>query len=87
MRTRGPQTGLIGLSMVLSLCAAAPSLAQTFNSGSTGSLGAFAPTINTTIALPPDGVLNYTTVNIPSGVTVTFTPNAANTPVSRPSVR
>lgn len=81
MRTR-PQTGLIGLSMVLSLCAAAPSLAQTFNSGSTGSLGAFAPTINTTIALPPDGVLNYTTVNIQSGVTVTFTPNAANTPVT-----
>jgi hypothetical protein len=68
--------------MVLSLCAAAPSLAQTFNSGSTGILGAFAPTINTTIALPPDGVLNYTTVNIQSGVTVTFTPNAKNTPVT-----
>ena len=45
-------------------------------------MGAFAPTINTTIALPPDGVLNYTTVNIQSGITVTFTPNAANTPVT-----
>ncbi|MEO5957368.1 MAG: hypothetical protein ABIR36_17000 [Nitrospiraceae bacterium] len=82
MRTRSSQTGLIGLSVVLSLCAAAPGLAQTFNSGSTGSLGALAPAGNTTIALPPDGVLNYTTVNIPSGVTVTFTPNAANTPVT-----
>jgi len=56
--------------------------AQTFNSGSNGSLGAFAPGANTTVALPPDGILNYTTMNIPAGVTVTFTPNAANTPVT-----
>lgn len=56
--------------------------AQTFSSGSSGTLGAFAPGANTTVALPPDGILNYTTINIPTGVTVSFTPNAANTPVT-----
>lgn len=44
-------------------------------------LGAFSPTVNTTITLPPDGVLDYTTFTIPSGVTVWFAKNAANTPV------
>ncbi len=34
------------------------------------------------MVLPADGVLNYTTVTIPSGVTVTFQRNAANTPVT-----
>ncbi|MFO0733725.1 MAG: hypothetical protein U0361_22760 [Nitrospiraceae bacterium] len=31
--------------------------------------------------MPADGILNYTTVNIPGGVTVSFTRNALNTPV------
>ncbi len=51
---------------------------------SDGSLGAFHPTANQTISLDsvaPDGVLNYTTVHIPAGVTVRFSPNAANTTV------
>jgi hypothetical protein len=52
-----------------------------FESGSTGADGAFNPTANITVQLPDSGVFNYTTVNIPSGVTVTFTKNAANTPV------
>lgn len=56
--------------------------AQTFNSGSTGADGAFSPTSNTTLALPPDGMFNFTTINIPAGVTVTFTRNASNTPVT-----
>ena len=56
--------------------------ALAFTSGSTGALGAFAPVSNTTVVLPPDGILNYTTVTIPSGVTVTFQPNSANTPVT-----
>jgi len=57
------------------------SQAQTYSSGSTGALGAFAPTANTTVTLPTDGVLHYTTVFIPAGVTVTFAKNAGNTPV------
>ena len=55
--------------------------AVSFVSGSTGADGAFSPTVNTVVTLPASGVLNYTTVNIPSGVTVTFLPNALNTPV------
>lgn len=57
------------------------SVAFAFNSGSTGSLGAFSPTTNTEVELPADGILNYTTVNIPTAITVTFKQNAANTPV------
>lgn len=52
-----------------------------FVSGSNGALGAFNPSANTEVELPPDGILNYTTVNIPAGVTVTFKNNSANTPV------
>lgn len=55
--------------------------AYAFTSGSTGADGPFNPTANTVVTLPPNGVLNYTTINIPSGVTVTFLKNAANTPV------
>ncbi|MDR1995565.1 hypothetical protein [Azonexus sp.] len=52
-----------------------------FDSGSTGEDLAFNPIVNTEVQLPPSGILNYTTVNIPAGVTVTFKKNAANTPV------
>ena len=48
---------------------------------STTCRGAFSPTVNTQVDLPPNGILDYTTVNIPSGVTVSFKKNAANTPV------
>ena len=53
-----------------------------FNSGSTGADGAFAPATNQTIQVPAGGVFHFTTVNVPSGVTVTFTRNALNTPVT-----
>ena len=45
--------------------------------------GALNPTINITIDMSdhPDGIYQYTSVNIPTGVTVSFTPNANNTPV------
>lgn len=52
-----------------------------FNSGSTGADGAFNPSVDITVPLPPSGILNYTTVNIPAGVTVRFGRNATNTPV------
>lgn len=55
--------------------------AYAVDSGSTGADGVLNPTVNTEIQLPPSGILNYTTVNIPAGVTVKFKPNAANTPV------
>src|ERR1017187_4034379 len=57
-------------------------LAQ-INTGSDGSDGPFNPTANTVInmATHPNGIYQYTSVNIPANVTVTFTPNANNTPV------
>src|SRR5438105_245193 len=65
---------------VLAFCANAQ--AQ-INSGSTGSDGAFSPTTNIVIDMAdhPTGIYNYTSVNVPSGVAVTFIPNPANTPV------
>ena len=59
-----------------------PARAQTFNSGSTGADGALNPTTNTTLTLPPDGVFNFTTITIPSTVTVKFARNVGNTPVT-----
>ena len=58
-------------AFVLAALAAASAQAA-FNSGSTGADGALSPTVNTEIQLPESGILNYTTVNIPSGVTVKF---------------
>lgn len=68
---------LLGISSLI-MCGTP---AYAFDSGSTGALGAFNPTANIEVVLPSDGVLNYTTVNIPTGVTVTFKKNAGNTPV------
>ena len=48
----------------------------------TGADGALAPLADTVLTLPPNGIFNFTTINIPSGVTVTFTRNASNTPVT-----
>ncbi|HEV8471164.1 MAG TPA: hypothetical protein VGR82_00190 [Methylomirabilota bacterium] len=54
--------------------ATAPSAAgaQTFTSGSTGADGAFAPTADVRLAVPPGGVFNFTTITVPLGVTVSF---------------
>ena len=69
------------LIALAALALAAPAAAQTFDSGSSGALGAFAPTESVVVDLPEDGVLHYTTIDIPEGVTVTFNRNDANTPV------
>jgi hypothetical protein len=53
-----------------------------FNSGSTGADGAFAPTANQSIPVPANGIFNFTTVNVPSGVAITFTRNSTNTPLT-----
>lgn len=65
----------------LFLLASGPVLAGTFVSGSTGAHGALSPTADITIPLPANGILNYTTVNIPAGVTVKFEKNGANTAI------
>lgn len=68
-------------TMLLLAGLVSPAFAAPFVSGSTGADGAFAPTANTTVQLPPSGVLHYTTVTIPAGVTVKFGKNSANTAV------
>ena len=70
---------LAALLAVGALLVAAPGEAQLYESGSTGVLGALAPTEDVEIILPEDGVLHYTTVDIPEGVTVTFRRNKHNT--------
>jgi hypothetical protein len=69
---------LLALGLLLPVVAGAQ-----VNSGSNGSDGAFNPTQNVTIDMAnhPDGIYQYTSVNIPSGVTVSFIPNANNKPV------
>jgi hypothetical protein len=70
-------------ALLLSLLALSATSAQAqFSSGSTGADGAFNPTSNVTVTLPPSGVFNYTTVNIPPGVQVRYTRNALNTPIT-----
>lgn len=70
--------GVLGLGLLWGTS----SYAQTFNSGSTGADGAFNPPVNTTLQLPPNGVFNFTTVDIPTGITVKFLRNSNNTPVT-----
>jgi hypothetical protein len=48
---------------------------------SDGSDGAFHPLGSMTLDLPPDGIFNFTTIDIPTGVTVRFRGNVDNTPV------
>lgn len=46
----------------------------------TGADGVFTPSGNVTLALPADGVFNFTEIRIPAGVKVRIQGNAANTP-------
>lgn len=77
---------LLALAILLLFFAAAQTTVWTqgnpFNSGSTGADGAFAPTANIVVQIPEGGIFNYTTVNIPPGVTVRYRKNARNTPVT-----
>jgi hypothetical protein len=79
-RNSNMQQRFIRSTLCVLLLACTAALAQNnFSSGSSGADGAFAPTQNQTISVPPSGVFNYTTVNIPSGVTITYLRNFANT--------
>jgi hypothetical protein len=73
---------IAAIALCLSTTAPDSVVAQTFSSGSTGADGAFTPTANVTLTPPPNGIFNFTSVTIPSGVTVRFVRNVANTPVT-----
>ncbi len=49
--------------------------------GSDGSMGALNVTANTVLQVPPNGVFHFTTINVDSGRTLSFTRNSNNTPV------
>jgi hypothetical protein len=53
-----------------------------FDSGSSGADGVLNPSVDTEIQLPDDGILEYTSIDIPAGISVTFSKNALNTPVT-----
>jgi len=84
------RTSLLAVALVGLLT---PSIvyAQTFNSGSTGADGALDTATMPCnseargrvchVQLPPDGVLNFTSVNVAGGDIVVFTRNLRNTPV------
>src|SRR5262245_10403187 len=81
-RSRTMRTSARGIAIAFAAGACfAPLGAHAYNSGSTGADGAFSPTVSTTVPLPPSGIFNFTTVNIPAGVIVTFQKNTTNTPV------
>lgn len=75
-----PRLSRAALAVGLLACMAGGT-AWAFDSGSTGADGVLNPAVSTEIVLPPSGVLQYTSVNIPAGVTLTFKKNALNTPV------
>ncbi|HKQ40138.1 MAG TPA: hypothetical protein VJ063_18845 [Verrucomicrobiae bacterium] len=70
------------ISGLLALCfLSASAIAQPFDAGSTGADGPLNVTSNRTLNLPPDGVFNFTTITVASGVTLSFNRNPLNTPV------
>lgn len=71
----------IYLWVLFILLISSPAFAATFNSGSTGALGNVTVATNTTIPLPANGMLNYSSLTVNSGATLTFSKNANNTPV------
>ena len=83
LRRANLSSGMFLCSAVLLMTSLAPSPhagAQMFTSGSTGADGPLNPTQNVVRPLPPTGILNFTTITIPRGVTVRFQANAGNTP-------
>lgn len=69
-------------SLMFILACGISSSCLAFESGSTGEDGALNPIVDTTIQLPENGVLNYTSINVPLDVTLSFAKNITNTPVT-----
>jgi hypothetical protein len=73
---------LAALFLAVFFAAADIQAQNNFNSGSTGADGAFNPATSQSLAVPASGTFNFTTVNIPSGVTITITRNSTNKPLT-----
>ena len=72
---------LLFFTVTAAVVGAATLHAAPFNSGSTGSYGAMNITSNVTLDIPLDGIFHCTTINVSTNGTLTFRPNALNTPV------
>lgn len=74
---------LLGISVALLLNAASAPAARAaaFSAGSDGSYGPLVVTNNTVLPVPSNGVFHCTTIWIAPSRTLSFTPNALNTPV------
>ncbi len=73
---------LLALIFPLLLAATVAHGQNSFSSGSTGADGAFAPATTQTIIVPDSGTFNFTTVNVPAGVTITFNRGTNNKPIT-----
>lgn len=62
-------------------CSVGTVYAQSFSSGSDGSDGALTVVTDTQLALPEDGIFNFTTLTIQPNRTLSFIRNDLNTPV------
>lgn len=79
---------LFAIVLAAASIVAVPAMAQ-FDSGSIcgtapsdpDCLGDVTYSVDTVIPLPPDGILQYGSLTVDTGVTVRFTPNTVNTPV------
>src|ERR1700693_3385921 len=77
-RVLNTRSRFVMLAVVCSTLAAG----QPFSSGSTGADGALdLSPADKTVQLPSNGILNFTTIHIPGGRTLTFSRNLSNTPV------
>ena len=75
MKTR---TLLLGITALATLTATRALAQAVVNSGSDGSLGDLVVSDLKTVALPPDGRLNYKSVRVEQGGTLRFTPQLTN---------
>lgn len=75
-----PSVARPGAALAVSVCLGVLAAPPARAAGS-GADGPFKPTASTQLQLPPDGIFQFTDIEIPAGVTVTFRGNAANTPV------
>ncbi len=77
MKTNNPAELIIGLCLL----AANSLLGAAFDSGSDGSYGAIDVTNSITLDMPSNGVFHCTTIRVRNGKSLSFRPNALNTPV------
>jgi len=85
-RPHEPRATVLSALLVLALCFTASAQVNTGSTGSDGALDFSAISYTTNVVIDmsdhPTGIYNYTYVNIPANVTVTFVPNANNSPVT-----